>query len=31
MLFPVYCGIVVWVALFLRDPRLRRLVAECLS
>ena len=31
MLFPVYVGIVVWVALYLRDPRLRRLVADCLS
>lgn len=31
MLFPVYFGIVVWVALYLRDPRLRRLVADCLS
>jgi DNA repair protein RecO (recombination protein O) len=31
MLFPVYVGIVDWVALYLRDPRLRRLVADCLS
>jgi DoxX-like protein len=31
MLFPVYFGIVVWVALYLRDPRLRKLVADCLS
>ena len=31
MLFPVYFGILVWVALYLRSPQLRRVVAEILS
>ena len=31
MLFPVYFGIVVWVALYLRSAALRRLVADSLS
>jgi hypothetical protein len=31
MLFPVYVGIAVWVALYLRSPQLRRVVAESLS
>ena len=31
MLFPVYFGIVVWVALYLRSPQLRRVVAEIVS
>ena len=31
MLFPVYFGVVVWVALYLRSPQLRRVVAEGLS
>ena len=31
MLFPVYFGIVVWVALYLRSPQLRELVAGRLS
>jgi hypothetical protein len=31
MLFPVYFGILVWVALYLRSPQLRRVVAESLS
>src|SRR5690242_17805261 len=28
MLFPVYFGTLVWVALYLRSPQLRRVVAE---
>ena len=31
MLFPVYFGILVWVALYLRSPQLRRVVAEIVS
>ena len=31
MLFPVYVGVVVWAALYLRSPQLRRVVAETLS
>ena len=31
MLFPVYFGVVVWVALYLRSPQLRKLVAASLS
>jgi len=31
MLFPVYVGVVVWAALYLRSPQLRRDVAETLS
>jgi hypothetical protein len=31
MLFPVYFGVIVWVALYLRSPQLRRVVAESLS
>ncbi|MDT7552277.1 MAG: hypothetical protein QOI16_813 [Pseudonocardiales bacterium] len=31
MLFPVYFGIVVWVALYLRSAQLRQLVADSLS
>jgi hypothetical protein len=31
MLFPVYFGIVVWVALYLRSAKLRQLVADSLS
>ena len=31
MLFPVYFGVVVWVALYLRSPQLRELVAASLS
>ena len=31
MLFPVYFGVLVWVALYLRSPQLRRVVAEILS
>ena len=31
MLFPVYFGVVVWVALYLRSPQLRRVVAEIVS
>ncbi len=31
MLFPVYFGIVVWVALYLRSATLRQLVADSLS
>ena len=31
MLFPVYVGVVVWVALYLRSPQLRKLVATSLS
>ena len=31
MLFPVYFGILVWVALYLRIPQLRRVVAEIVS
>jgi hypothetical protein len=31
MLFPVYFGIVVWVALYLRSAKLRELVADSLS
>jgi hypothetical protein len=31
MLFPVYFGVLVWVALYLRSPQLRRVVAEIVS
>jgi hypothetical protein len=31
MLFPVYFGIVVWVALYLRSAKVRELVADILS
>jgi hypothetical protein len=31
MLFPVYFGILVWVALYLRSPQLRRVVAEIIG
>jgi hypothetical protein len=31
MLFPVYFGTLVWVALYLRSPQLRRVVAEIVS
>jgi hypothetical protein len=31
MLFPVYFGIVAWVALYLRSAKLRQLVADSLS
>jgi len=31
MLFPVYFGVVVWVALYLRSPQLRRVVAEIIG
>jgi len=31
MLFPVYFGILAWVALYLRSPQLRRVVAEIVS
>lgn len=31
MLFPVYVGIVVWVALYLRSARMRELVAVAVS
>jgi hypothetical protein len=31
MLFPVYFGIVVWVALYLRSAKLRQLVADSFS
>lgn len=31
MLFPVYFGVVVWVALYLRSARMRELVALALS
>ena len=31
MLFPVYFGILVWVALYLRSPQLRRVVAEIIA
>ena len=31
MLFPVYFGIVVWVALYLRSAKLRELVADIFS
>jgi len=31
MLFPVYFGILVWVALYLRSGQLRRVVAEIVS
>lgn len=31
LLFPVYTGIVVWVALYLRSAQLRRVVAELLT
>jgi hypothetical protein len=31
MLFPVYVGTLVWVALYLRSPQLRRVVAEIVS
>ena len=30
-LFPVYFGTLVWVALYLRSPQLRRVVAEIVS
>jgi hypothetical protein len=31
MLFPVYFGTLVWVALYLRSPQLRRIVREIVS
>jgi DoxX-like family len=31
MLFPVYMGVAVWGALYLRSPQLRRVVAEIVS
>ena len=31
MLFPVYFGTLVWVALYLRSPQLRRVVAEIIG
>jgi hypothetical protein len=31
LLFPVYCGVVVWAALYLRDARVRAVVADLLG